>query len=161
MRVLSAVVWSVASLPALANAWSLRGSVAGVVGSLSAPIKALMHELLPFYEFADCARGCMREFVAGDMIEEGKLESCQLDCAGGSVTPEEMRQHMNNTIIEYKSKLEPSEYEYLISVVGERLSDLGEESAFEWVPCANSTGTWPCVIGGNSTNGTTPNITQY
>jgi hypothetical protein len=156
--VLSAVVWSAASLPALANAFSLRGSFAGALGHLPAPIKALMKDLLPFYEFADCARDCVRVFVANDMIEESELYSCQVHCAGRGVTPQEVEQHMLSTIAEYKYKLTPSDYEYLVTVVGERLSDLSEESAFEWVPCANSTnstnstagnGTWPCVPGGN------------
>ncbi len=163
MRVLSVVAWSAASLPVLASEWSLRGSVTGVVRRMPAPMQRLMHDLLPFYEFADCARSCVREFVASDMISERELDICQAECATGDITPEDFDKHMLNTIAEYKSTLEPSDYEYLVSVVGERLSDLSPESAFEWVPCGNGTnatvgngtwvnGTWPCVVGGNGTS---------
>jgi hypothetical protein len=173
MRVLCVVAWSAA--PLLASALSLRqqlrGAVAGVVQRMPAPVQSLMQELLPFYDFADCARSCVRKFVASNMIEEGELDSCQADCANRILTPEDVQNHMLNTIAEYKSKLEPSDYEYLVSVVGERLSDLSPESAFGWVPCPNGTnatvpfgtsatvgngtwfnGTWPCVVGGNSSS---------
>jgi hypothetical protein len=187
MRVLSVV--ALLAAPLLASAFSLRqqlrGAVAGVVQRMPAslpampasllsllrglPVQSLMKELLPYYDFADCARSCVRKFVASNMASEGELDSCQADCATENITPQDFQNHMLNTIAEYKSTLEPSDYEYLVSVVGERLSDLSPESAFGWVPCPNGTnatvgngtwfnGTWPCVVGGN---GTSSNVTKY